>query len=165
MQTILNLENKDMKTITEKLKLTNQSKLQQIQTIDAETIIDHLLIIVNIDSHKTIKRNTIIKVIKSSIEEWINKNNVETVEYICHSYDERIIVDHIINYNVYGKKFNLTTKIKDSDYCFDNKKYNCINKFKDPDEKNISITPYIDLYIRDEYICISGSTAIYCVKK
>lgn len=163
MQTILNLENKDMKSITEKLKLSNQSKLQQIQTIDVETIIDHLLIIVdNIDNYKSIKRNTVIK---SSIEEWINKNNVETVEYICHPYNERAINDHIINYNIYAKKFNFTTIIKDSDYCYDERKYKSINKFKSPDEKCIQLTPYIELYIRDEYICISGGLAIYCVKK
>lgn len=154
-----------MKTLTEKLTLNNQSKLKQTQTIDAETIIDHLLMIVNIDKHKTIKsiikRNTAIK----SIEDWINKNNVKAVEYVCHPYDERKMMDHIINYNIYADKFNFTTKIKDSDYYYDSAKYNNTSKNKDLNEKDISITPYIDLYIGDKYICISGPWAIYCVKK
>ena len=152
------------KLLNEKLTLNKQSKA--IYKIDAETIIDHLLIILSIDSHKTIKHSTFYNtVIKPSVEEWINKNNVETVEYICHPYDERALADHIINYNVYAKKFNLTTIIKDSDYCFNNQKYKNINKFKSPDEKWIGISPYVDLYIRDAYICISGATTIYCIKK
>lgn len=154
-----------MKTLTERLTLNNQSKLKQTQTIDAETIIDHLLMIVNIDQHKTIKsiikRNTAIKF----IEEWINKNNVEAIEYICHPFDEHTIEDHIINYNIYADKFNFTTKIKTSDYYYDNTKYNNTAKNKDSNEKDINITPYIDLYIGNKYICISGPFAIYCVKK